>query len=97
MPRRSRLMAPSRSSRSLTIWVEALLVLGGFFLGAQIHAAKLLALVLELFDARIGIVQRRQFLAVSHFGEFGKLIGRGVQFVGDAVLQFLDARGGGFR
>ena len=96
MPRRSRSMAPIRSSRSAVSVVEALFVLGRFFLGAQIDAAQLLALLLELFDALLGLFERRKFLAVLDFGAFGQFVRRDFQFVADAVAQFGDARLGAF-
>ena len=76
---------------------EALFVLARFFLGAQIDAAQLLALLLEFFDALLGLFERRKFLAVLYFGAFGQIVRRDFQFVADAAAEFGDARLGAFQ
>ena len=96
MPRRRRSMAPSRSSRSVVSVVRRCFLFGRFFFGAQIDAAELLALLLELLDALLGLFERRQFLAVLDLGALGKFFRRAFEFVADAVAQFVDARGRGF-
>src|SRR6185437_14160141 len=76
---------------------QARFLFGGFFLGAQIDAAKLFAFLLQALDTLLGLFQRRQFLAVLDLGPFGQFRRRAFQFVLDAGLQFFDALGGGFR
>ena len=72
---------------------EARFLLGGFFLGAQIDAAKLFAFLLQALDPLFGLIKRRQFLAVLDFGALAQFFRRGVDFVPDAQAQFLDAAG----
>ena len=88
MPRRRRSMAPSRSSRSAVQRVQPLFLFGGFFLGAQIDAAQLLALALQLLDALVGMFERRASSSPSLISaRSGKFLRRRIEFVADAVAQ----------
>ena len=64
---------------------------GRFFFRAQIDAAQLLALLLELFDALLGLLEGREILLILEAGAFRQFAGRDLQFVADAFGEFGDA------
>src|SRR6185437_17153015 len=65
--------------------LEPRFLFGRFLFGTQIYAAKLLAFLLQLFDALLGLIERRQFLAVFDLGAIGQVLRHDFEFVADAI------------
>ena len=70
MPRRSFLIASTRSSRSVVSVVVLGLDLAQLFLGAQVDRAQPLALAAQPFQRRLDLGQVRQFIARLDAGKF---------------------------
>ena len=91
MPWRSRLMASTRSSRSVVERGVLGLDLAQLFLGAQIDRAEPLAVAAQLFEVFLDLGERRQFRARLDLGEAGHGLRLDFQHVVDFALDIGEA------
>ena len=96
MPWRSRLMASTRSSRSVVERGVLGFDLAQFFLGAQIDRAEPLAVAAQLFEVFLDLGERRQLGARLDLGETRHGVRLDLQHVVDFALDIGEAAPGAF-